>query len=231
MPWRNLEGHLKRRLEALAKDRKLKVGNPVTRIQALPQFFNSSDVVRAARWLIGKELVVKSKIGLMSGTIVETEAYGGENDLACHAYRKRTARNEAMYSEAGTVYVYFIYGMYFCLNIVTGPKDKAYAVLIRALRPTSGILEMASRVPSATRNLLREEKLCNGPGKLCKALAISRADHNGEHVLTSKKIWLQPGLARPKVTASTRIGISESTDLPWRFLLEGSAYVSRDTSL
>ena len=199
----------------------------MTRLLSLPRFFYGADVVRAARWLIGKELFVQSRDSLVSGIIVETEAYGGEHDLACHAYRKRTARNEVMYSEAGVVYVYFIYGMYYCLNIVSGPKEKAFAVLIRALMPTGGVDLMASRMPRAQKNKIVERSLCNGPGKLCKALAIDREGFNGEHLFLSEKIWLGAGMPRAKVTVSTRIGISQSKELPWRFLLEGSPFVSK----
>ena len=191
---------------------------------ALPRFALRGDVVQAARWCLGKRLVVTSGGKQTSGIIVETEAYGGAEDRACHAYRKRTARNAAMFGPPGTIYVYRIYGMYRCVNLVVGPVDEPKAVLIRAIAPETGLGLMRER-----RAKTREVDLCSGPGKLCQAMAISVGEHNGEQSKTSSSIYLAHGVrvAAESVYVSPRIGITQSIDFPWRFFLADSPHVSK----
>ena len=192
------------------------------RILSFPKHFSGRDPVKPARWLLGKKLVRQTGSKRVSGIIVETEAYGGPDDLECHAYRKKTERNAAMFEAPGQVYVYLIYGMYHCVNISCGPKGQGYAVLIRALEPEDGTSHMRTN-----RKQDNESRLCRGPGCLCQALSIDRKSINYEHVFTSDKIWLENGRRISKVTAGPRIGISQSTELPWRFYERESKYVSK----
>lgn len=167
-----------------------------------------------AKELLGKILVRNHHGALSMGRIVETESYVGEDDAACHASRGRTVRTEIMFGEAGLAYVYLIYGMYHCLNIVTEKKDFPAAVLIRALEPVIGI-------PDTT----------NGPGKLCRALHITRA-LNGEDMTTSQELYvIDDGYAVRKkdIAMSARIGVDYAgadAKLPWRYYLKNSAFVS-----
>lgn len=187
----------------------------------MPHCIEQGDVVSAAKWCLGKRLVVSHKDHLYSGIIVETEAYGGSEDKACHAYQRRTARNEAMFASAGTFYVYLIYGMYFCINLVVGATDDPKAVLIRALEPDNGIATMRRR-----RKQTKTEALCSGPGKLCQALGINIKLHNQEHAYTSARVWLEQGIVISEISKSPRIGISQSTELPWRYFAASSRCVS-----
>ncbi|MEZ5338438.1 MAG: DNA-3-methyladenine glycosylase [bacterium] len=147
---------------------------------------------------------------ILSGRIVETEAYH-QREPGCHAYRGRTARTETMFGPPGTLYVYLIYGMYHCANIVCEPEGTAAAVLIRALEP----LEDAQ---------LR----CQGPGLLCKALQLDRA-HDGLDLMGGHAVRLLPGALLPgeSVASSRRIGFSFEDDLDWRFHIAGNPWVSR----
>jgi DNA-3-methyladenine glycosylase len=152
-----------------------------------------------------------------AGVIVETEAYVGVRDRACHSFRgRRTPRNEAMYARAGTFYVYFTYGMHFCCNVVCGEVDEPVAVLLRALEPIEGLGAMRARRPAATHNDL----LCAGPARLCQALDIAR-DQNGLDLLTSPDLWIELPIKptpRRSVIRGPRIGIG-SGDVWLRRLL------------
>ena len=188
----------------------------------LPKYAEQGDVVRTARWCLGKRLVVQQNGKRVSGVIVETEAYGSSIDKACHAYRHRSERNEAMFGPTGTVYVYLIYGMYHCINFVVGPPDHPKAVLIRALEPDEGLNAMEQR-----RDKSKLEELCSGPGKLCQALGIDTKKYNLQHIKGSKRVWLEQAAPIRNVMVSPRIGISESQDLPWRFFCRISKCVSK----
>jgi DNA-3-methyladenine glycosylase len=174
--------------------------------------------------LLGKYLVRKHSDGKTIGRIVETEAYVGGKDLACHASRGRTARTEIMFGPAGHAYVYFIYGMYYCLNLVTEAVDHPSAVLIRALEPVEGIdLMKARRRSEQLRNL------ASGPGKLCQALAIDKF-LNGADVCGSVLYVEDRGEPAPKILATPRIGVDYAgkwKDKPWRFLIRGNEFVSK----
>ena len=186
--------------------------------------FYEQPTIQVARQLLGKYLVRKHPDGKTVGRIVETEAYVGPHDLACHAARGRTARTEIMFGPAGYAYVYFIYGVYYCLNIVTEEVDHASAVLIRALEPVEGIELMKMR-----RRTEVERNLASGPGKLCQAFAIDKS-LNGVDVCRSIMYVEDHGEPPPKILATSRIGVDYAgkwKDKPFRFLVRGSEFVSK----
>jgi DNA-3-methyladenine glycosylase len=187
-----------------------------------------------ARNLLGCRLVRILDDGTrLSGVIVETEAYCGAPDLASHAVGgRRTARNETMYAQPGTSYVYFTYGMHFCFNVVCGEVDVPLAVLVRALDPVEGIEEMKRR-RAAGRNALALERmratdLCSGPGKLCAAFGIDRS-LNGLDLVKDERLWIERGEPVEDVAVGPRIGIDsagEWVDKPLRFWVRRNANVS-----
>ncbi len=173
--------------------------------------------------MLGTVLECETDDGIASGIIVETEAYLGEHDLACHAVAGRTARTGALYGPPGTSYVYFIYGMYWCFNAVTRAEGLPSAVLVRALEPLDGIALMHKRRPRI-RNAV---DLTNGPGKLCTALGIV-GSMSGKS-LQRKPLLIRGGEPIPdeKVEVTTRIGITRSADWPLRWIVRGNRFVSR----
>ena len=180
------------------------------------------DTLFAARHLLGKLLVVKQDDGiLVGGVIVETEAYL-ECDPGSHTFRGRTERNKDMYLDCGHIYVYLIYGMYYCLNFVTAREGIGEAVLIRALKPTMGIDRMQF---NRKRSDLKD--LCSGPGKLTQALCIDNT-YSGSRLFQSGISVYNDNMDCGEVIVSNRIGLSNGSDLPYRFYLEKEkAYVSR----
>jgi DNA-3-methyladenine glycosylase len=190
-------------------------------------FYQSSNVVKIARDLLGKALYTRIGGIVTGGIIVETEAYSWK-ERGCHAYgARKTARNEIMFQEGGFAYVYMCYGIHFLFNVVTNRVETPEAVLIRAVEPLEGLEEMKIR-----RGILRNPfHLTSGPGKLTKALGIGRT-FNGKSLLDDE-IWIEdPGtkLASGKIVASERIGIDyagEDARLPWRFSVRGNAWVSK----
>jgi len=174
---------------------------------------------QVARELLGKIVALDS----VSGKIVETEAYLGEADGAAHSANGITPRTRVIFGPPGHAYVYFIYGMYDCLNIVCEPEGIAGCVLIRALEPLRGIDRMRARRPTAKR----EEDLANGPGKLTRALGI-KISHNGADVTKGPITIHAPEHIEPfEIAISPRIGITKSADLPLRFFIKGNRCVSR----
>lgn len=167
-----------------------------------------------ARGLIGAVLTIDG----VGGRIVETEAYDAD-DPASHSFRGPSARNAAMFGPVGRAYVYRSHGLHWCLNIVCGPRQGG-AVLIRALQPLAGLDAMRER-----RGMEAVERLCSGPGKLCQALAVTRA-HDGLPMLLPP-FSLTMASAESEVVAGPRIGISKGVETPWRFGLAGSAFLSR----
>jgi DNA-3-methyladenine glycosylase len=162
---------------------------------------------------------------VLVGRIVETEAYSQE-DAASHSYRGETARTKVMFGPPGRLYVYFTYGMHYCCNVVTGPAGHGSAVLIRALEPLKGQDIMADN-----RHGLAGEQLTNGPAKLCQALGI-RCDFNGHDLRKQPlQLTLHPPLAQDQIVQTTRVGISQARDVPWRFYIKGNAYVSKPNRL
>lgn len=196
-------------------------------------FYQKYDTLTLAQRLLGCTLVHQSPHGTTAGIIVETEAYL-TNDPACHAYRKKTKRNAAMFGPAGTVYVYQIYGMHYCVNIVSSEEGTGEAVLIRALEPTEGIELMEERrgygMSSAEGRMSNEKPirhLCNGPAKLVKAMGISIEEHNGTSLLTGNLKIYPSVLKEFEMVTTTRIGITQGADLPYRFYVTGNRFVSR----
>jgi DNA-3-methyladenine glycosylase len=191
------------------------------------EFFTRADTLRVARDLLGKLLVVPTGDGQrVSGMIVETEAYLGELDKAAHSFGgRRTARNEITYAEGGHVYVFFVYGMYHQLNLVTGVVDHPHVVLIRAVEPVEGIDIMRKR-----RGLMADRNLTSGPGKLCIALAITR-ELNGESLM-GERIWVEEHrrFRKNDIANGPRVGIDyaeEFVEMPWRFWVNGNPFVSK----
>jgi DNA-3-methyladenine glycosylase len=190
-------------------------------------FYQREDTLEIARGLLGKLLVVPTERGKrVSGMIVETEAYMGIIDKAAHSYGgRRTARNEVTYLAGGHVYVFFVYGMYYQLNLVTGDVDTPHVVLIRALEPVEGIDVMRKR-----RGEMKDTNLTSGPGKLCIALGIDRG-FNGEDLLGGR-IWVEDhkSLGKGEISSGPRVGIDyaeEFIEMPWRFWVTGNKYVSK----
>ena len=184
--------------------------------------------IKLARALLGTVLVHDSPEGRTAGRIVETEAYLSKNDPACHASRGITKRNAAMFGPAGTSYVYLIYGMYHCFNVVSGAEGVGEAVLIRALEPLDGLDLMRRR-----RGVEKLIQLASGPGKLVQAMGITAKNNfgclqTGTVRLCGPDEWEQLRI-RPKeeITASPRIGISSAKDLKLRFYFENNHFVSK----
>lgn len=187
----------------------------------LTREFYLRPTLEAAPELIGKFLIFKPDQNMtMSVRIVEVEAYIGVDDPACHACRGKTDRNAVMFGPGGFSYLYFIYGMYHCLNFVTEKDGFPAAVLIRAGEPVEGIEEMYQRYPKPGQN-----KLTNGPGKLCKALGLTRKHNNLD--LTGSRLYLEDrGYTPDEIVAAPRIGIKRAVNRNWRFYDKNSQYVS-----
>ncbi len=200
----------------------------VASISKLPrEFYTRPNVVTVARELLGKLLVVPAPNGKrVSGRIVEVEAYRGPQDRAAHSYGgRRTKRTETMYGVGGTVYVFFVYGMYYQFNVVTNVADAPHAVLVRAVEPVEGIDLMRQR-----RHGQPDPNLTNGPGKLCIALGIDRKLDASD--LLGDRVWLEDGpkIPRSQIASGPRIGIDyaeEWRDKPWRFWIRNNSWVSR----
>jgi len=192
-------------------------------------YYQSLDVTNIARDLLGKYLISEIDGLRCSGIIVETEAYRGPDDRACHAYNnRRTPRTNVMYEAGGVAYVYICYGMHHLMNVVTGPKDNAHAVLIRALEPIEGIEMMALR-----RNMKeKDSRLTKGPGALSVALGLT-SDLSGTSLLTSSSpLWIEDrGLQfnSGEICSGPRIGVESAGEAalwPWRYFVKGNKYVS-----
>jgi DNA-3-methyladenine glycosylase len=182
----------------------------------LARAFFARDTVTVARALLGQRLVRIVGGVRLSGLVCEAEAYAGPDDAASHAYR-RTPRSAIMYGPPGHAYVYFIYGMYFCLNAVTEADGHPGAVLLRSLLPLDGIETMRERRPG-----VRDGQLTDGPGKLCVALGITAAQ-NGLDLCTSEELFLEAGASIPDeaVVATPRVGVrgdAGAVSRPWRFV-------------
>jgi DNA-3-methyladenine glycosylase len=187
----------------------------------LPQKFYDRNTLAVARELLGKILVVFSDGEVTAGRIVETEAYR-ENDPACHAWVGKTPRNEIMFGEPGRVYVYFIYGMYEMLNLVTEAKGKPAAVLIRALEPLSGLAVMRKRRP----HVRADRDLLNGPGRLARAMGV-KMSHKGDTAFGPNVFVMNDGFKPESVTVSPRVGISCGQEHLWRFYVTENRCVSK----
>lgn len=201
-------------------------------MKKLSRAFYNRDSILVAKDLLGKVLVHETDGQKIAARIVETEAYMGVEDKAAHSYGgKRTPRVEVMYGEPGLVYVFLIYGMHCCFNIVTREKGIPQAVLIRAAEPLMGMEQMAERRFGQPYQLLAQSKrrgLTNGPGKLCAAFSLDRS-FNGVD-LCGNNVYVTEGKREPlNIITTTRIGIDyaqEAKEYPWRFYLADNEYVS-----
>jgi len=187
--------------------------------------FYRRPTLQVAEDLLGKVLVRRLNGKNLAGKIVETEAYVGPHDLACHASKGRTPRTAIMFENGGRAYVYMIYGFYFCLNAVTEAEGFPAAVLIRAIEP----LEQIAVMRKLRKHPHRDTDIASGPGKLCMAMGIDK-ELNGAD-LTGNKLWIEDrGVEVQGIEASPRVGVDyagEYRDMPWRFYISGNSHVSR----
>jgi DNA-3-methyladenine glycosylase len=193
----------------------------------LPRRFYLHPPDAVSRNLLGK-LIVRNLDGeRLTGRIVELEAYFGLDDPASHTFIGKTERNAVLFGPPGVAYVYFIYGMHYCLNISCEPEGQAGGILIRALEPVEG-LETMARLRKLPANA-KPQLLTTGPGRLCQALGITRAGHNGLDVTSpaSELQVLDDGFRPEAIEATPRIGISKAADRPHRFIIRGSRFVSK----
>ena len=189
----------------------------------LSREFYLRDGLTVARELIGKKLITNLRGGLTSGIIVETEAYMGVIDAAAHSYRGKTERTKIFYGAGGFVYVYLIYGMHICTNVVANVENVPEAVLIRALQPVDGVELMKRR-----RGVNNLRGLCSGPGKLSKALSVTKDFYGAD--LCGEEIYIETTDFRADVTATKRINVDyagAAADYPWRFIATGNEFLSR----
>ncbi len=202
-------------------------------MKKLNRSFYRGETIEVAKRLLGKILVHKDNGRELMGRIVEVEAYVGSTDKACHCYdNKRTKRTEVMFGPPGYAYVYLIYGMYNCMNIVTGEEGEGAAILIRALEPVGEIEDIAlNRYKKGLKELSKRQirNLTNGPGKLCKALDITKNNY-GDDLTGDDLFLLDDGYIPSDIGVSQRINIDyaeEAKDFEWRFFIEGNPYVSK----
>ena len=183
---------------------------------------------RVARELLGKVLVRRNRRAILTGRIVEVEAYLGVDDPAAHAASGKTLRNAVLFGPPGHAYVYFIYGNHYCLNVSCEVEGKAGCVLFRALEPLTGIEEMAHSRGVELRGPKDLRKLTTGPGRLCEAFEITRSLDNGSDLTTdSSTLWIgEDGYVARGITVTTRIGITKAAEKPLRYLLRGNPFVS-----
>ena len=199
------------------------VGAP-TAVLSRRFYLRSPDVV--ARGLLGKVVARRRNGEWLSGRIVETEAYFGQDDPAAHTFAGKTARNAVLFGPPGFAYVYFIYGMYSCLNVSCEPDGEPGGVLIRALEPLTGLEQMAKLRGLA--GTAKPKLLTSGPGRLCQALGITRAGQNGLDITDpdSELQFLDDGFRPRRIVATPRIGIRKAVERPHRFFIAGNEFVS-----
>lgn len=190
----------------------------------LPLKFYLRDTITVSKELLGKIIVRKTVKKILTARIVETEAYIGEHDPACHAYQKKTERNKIMYDKGGMVYVYFIYGNYYCFNIVSEKKGIGNATLIRAVEPIEGV-DIMKKFRGIVKNNF---ELTNGPAKLCMALNIDKTLY-GEDLTNEKNIFISKPFRNEKfeIITTKRIGLNIGKDFPYRFFIKDNPYVTK----
>ena len=204
----------------------------VLKAPLLPRAFFNRDPRLVSRELLGKLIVRRAGRHVLAGRIVEVEAYLGADDAAAHAAAGRTPRNSVLFGPPGHAYVYFIYGVHYCLNISCLPDGEAGCLLIRALEPVAGLQEMARARglepfnPNSHRDL---KKLLSGPGKLCEALEITRPRDNGKDMLSPRSdLQVRDDGFRPlNIRLTPRVGITKSAEMPLRYLIAENLFVSR----
>jgi len=196
----------------------------------LPRAFYMQPTLRIARRLLGKILVHDTGRTVVAGRIVEVEAYRGPRDRAAHSYGgRRTARNESMYGSGGCAYVYLIYGLHHCVNVVCQGAGVPEAVLLRALEPLAGLSVMRRRRGSGGDGVRRSEVLCRGPGVLCRAMGIDRRQDRADLTRGRLRILDAPEVPAHRIGRSARIGIAYAgadAAVPWRLYLAGHPSVS-----
>ncbi len=184
-------------------------------MSTLSRKFYARDTVKVAKELLGKKLVRRIGNSTISGIITETEAYRFDDDPASHAFRGMTQRNKAMFGEVGRAYVYFTYGMYYCVNAVARSSSfDAGAVLIRALEPKQGIEKMIKN-----RKTEKISNLVSGPAKLTQALTITKKQY-GVDLTKKTELFIAEGIEKKKIIASPRIGIKDGIEKLWNFKIE-----------
>lgn len=176
----------------------------------LKKDFYNRNTLDVAKDLLGYRLCRKINGQVLSGIIVETEAYT-QNDPACHAFRGKTPRAITLFKKPGLAYVYFTYGMHHCFNVVTEPEETAGAVLIRALDPIEPLINT------------------NGPAKLCRELFITKELNEVDLTHKNSELWIEKGIeiTEDEIHTTTRIGIKQAADYPWRFYVQGNSFVSK----
>ncbi|MDF2588758.1 MAG: 3-methyladenine glycosylase [Anaerocolumna sp.] len=193
----------------------------------LQRSFYQKNAIEVAKELLGKVIVHESSEGITKGKIVEVEAYMGPMDAAAHSYKVKSTRTNVQYGEGGYAYVYLIYGMYYCMNIVANTPDVPEVVLLRALEPVEGIDLMKQR-----RKTDKMSNLCSGPGKLCQALGIDKTNYGMD--LCGDELYLEYPKEKEdiEIEASKRINIDyagEAKDYLWRFTIKGNKFLSVKT--
>ena len=203
--------------------------------------FYQQNTFKLAQALLGKYLVRKDGLNILIGKIVETEAYYGPSDKASHASRGKTGRTKIMFGQPGLTYIYLVYGMYYCFNIVTEAKDFPAAILIRALEPISGIKQMVNNRHLSSQKFLSLipnsqspiPNITNGPAKLCQALKIDKK-LNGINLITNTKLYLAENpkekTRSAQIQYAKRIGVDYAGDYKhklWRYYLKNSHFISK----
>jgi DNA-3-methyladenine glycosylase len=199
-----------------------------SQIRPLDRAFFSRDPRRVARELLGKVLV-REGLYRLTGRIVEVEAYLGEEDPAAHSAAGNTPRTSVLFGPPGHAYVYFIYGNHYCLNVSCEPEGRAGSVLFRALEPLAGVAEMARARGLKVHGPKDLLKLTSGPGRLCEAFAITRARDNGcDLTSAANSLWIGEDRYRANdIRTTPRIGITKAADMPLRYVLDASPFVSK----
>jgi DNA-3-methyladenine glycosylase len=207
---------------------------PGKRERVLPQSFYARDPRIVARELLGKILVRTVSSGAkerLAGRVVEVEVYLGEGDLAAHAAAGKTERNQVLFGPPGHAYVYFIYGMHYCLNFSCMPEGEAGSVLLRALEPLEGLERMAHARGVAKEKLSSVSGLrllTSGPGRVCQAFGITRKEFNGKELYArhSRLRVVDDGFVTDEIEETLRVGITKSSDMPLRYVIARNPFVS-----
>jgi len=197
---------------------------PVPGPRQLPRGFFDRPATAVAPALLGCVISHQTAAGMVAVTLAEVEAYAGESDPASHAFRGRTARNAVMFGAPGHAYVYFTYGMHFCVNLVCQPPGQASAVLLRAGRVTDGVVLARVR-----RSVLRELDLARGPARLCEALGIDRSQDGADvcDPASPLRVWApQAPVPAVGISRGPRVGVSRAADVAWRFWITSEPAVS-----
>ena len=201
--------------------------NNILNSPKLEQNFYIRDVLEVAKELLGKFFIHKMGQLIFAGKIVEVEAYDTD-DEASHSFNGISDRNRVMFENGGLLYVYFIYGVHYCCNVVTGKDDHGAAVLIRAIEPLNHLELLAKkRFNKITMNEKEKINLTNGPAKICQALQIGKSDNGTSLIADDIYILDTPKIKEDQIIKTTRIGISRSKELPWRFYIKDNKFVSQ----